>query len=64
MAVMIKKKDKSRVEYGIYDHTHEEIAKDINTSRSNVSQIEKAALEKLRKRLANAHNVRSLDDLL
>jgi DNA-directed RNA polymerase specialized sigma subunit len=61
---MIKKDDKSRVEYSSFDHTHEEIAKDLGRSRACVSQIEKAALDKLRKRLALDHDVRSLDDLL
>lgn len=61
---MTKKEEKSRVEYGNYDHTHAEIAKCIGTSRAAVSLTEKAALEKLRKRLANDHDVRSIDDLL
>ena len=61
---MTKKEDKSRVEYNFFDYTHEEIAKDLGRSRACVSQIEKAALEKLKKRLALDHDVHSLDDLL
>jgi transcriptional regulator len=56
--------DNNSKEYGQYDATHEEIAKEMGKSRAYVSLIEKEALEKLRKKLLWKHNVASVDDLL
>lgn len=44
--------------------THQEIADEIKTSRANVHMIEKTALEKLRQKLLEDKNIKSMNDLL
>jgi len=46
------------------EFTHDEIAKVLGVSRSYVSYLEKSALDKIRKALAERYDVRSSNDLL
>ena len=60
---MQKKKEIRKTQEEV-DATLSDIAKMLGTSRAYVSQIERQALEKLRKKLQERLGITSLDDLL
>ena len=47
-----------------FEHSHEEIAKELGVSRAYVCAIEKAALEKVRRALRARYDVHTKEDIV